>query len=408
MHFLYGIWFLVLCTVVMAGYLIIPCLLLPVIQRIVALFNGSSSETKNLPFFWFAYRERRKLVLRTVLMIALFFFSIYGQQRLTWMGEDNANYTAKEYFVAGQPLSGVRWVLCEFINPENPVLVPLNSLQRMIYNRGVQYLPEQDGERGVWDDLWFYYPYIRRMHKPYGTNDFEPSYGMRHLLDQMYASLTIMSTQPFADKQMEQEQAYLHLPRIVLYILWNNGHYADKSFGSRKPLSQQREYVQQIENLYQWIVEIRQKWIAAGLYHDIKIDHPKLEVTRQMLAIHLCGDLIYADIFTGDFSCDHPLIPEYLSARREFTDASAANYVWGQLHRQQPQTAEDLYSMTIDSYSVSFNKYILEQYCDYEVLGVERYYEKRDKKFSEKQRIPTLKRIFHQEIELIEEGNNGR
>jgi hypothetical protein len=409
MHFLFGLWFLLLCCVVTALYLLVPCLMLPLVQQVVAVFKPKQkSPDWPLSFIWLFQRRHRKSLYRVAACVVLFYVGIYTHQRLVWMGNDNANLVAKEYFVAGQPLAGVRQVLCEFLNPESPVLVPLNSLQKMIYQRGIRYLPEDDGERGVWADLWFYYPYIRRMHKPYGTNDFEPAYAMRELLDGIYDALRLMATGPMADQQMEREKALWHMPRLALYFLLYKGHYEDKRFGSGKGFYNRKENVDKIAHLYQWIVELRQRWQMAGIYPEITKNSPKVEVTRQMLAIHLSGDLLYASIFTDEFSCRHPVIPEYLEALREFVDPHHPNYVWGKLYAQQPQTAEDLYGMTIDSYSVSFNKYILEHYCNLEVPGEERFYNDVDKGFAKKQRLPRLKSLFHEELDLLEEKYHGQ
>lgn len=402
MHVILGYIFVSLSILLLLAYLVLPCLLLPLFQRIVAFFR-QKGYAECWSFLWFLLPQKRKAAIGVALMMALFIFSIYGYQRFIWMGKDNANYTAKEYFVAGQPLCGVRWVLCTYLNPENPFVVPLNALQQLIYKQGVKYLPEDDGERGVWDDLWFLYPYTRRMHRPYGTNSYKPSYGMRRLLDQMYDAITVMATHPIADQQMEREKALINFPELVFYFHVHKGFYEDKRFGSAKPLLQRKERVEQIRELYHWIVELRSKWIAAGLYDKIKREQPDVEALRQMLAINLSGDLLYASIFTGDFTCRHPLIPDYPEGRREFTDPKAANYVWDRLHRRQSSLAEDFYVMTIDSYDASFHRYVLENYCGLEVSGEERYYGKIDKKFSKKDRIPALKSMFHEELKLIEE-----
>lgn len=184
-------------------YVLIPCLFIPVIQRCIAFFKKDKRTEEWLwPYLWFLLPEKRKAAGIVVAMITLFFASVYIHQRIIWTGEDNANLNAKEYFVAGQPLNGIRQILCKYIHPENPTLLPLNLLQQLIYNQGVRYLPEDDGERGVWDDLWFYRYYIDGMKKPYGTNSYKPSHDMRRLLDRMYQSITIIATQPMADRQM--------------------------------------------------------------------------------------------------------------------------------------------------------------------------------------------------------------
>ena len=156
------------------------------------------------------------------------------------------------------------------------------------------------------------------------------------------------------------------------------------------------------------MTELRQRWIDAGIYHDIKTNTPKVELTRQLVMIHFSSDLLYAALYRGEFSCRHPLIPVYIEARRDFTDPTGADYVWGRLHAREPQQAKLLYGMAIDAYSVSFFKYALGEYCSLDVPGEERFYRSRDKAFSKKLLVPGLKSIFHKEIKLIEEGIDER
>lgn len=400
MHFLYGLWFLFLCALLTCAYLLVPCLLLPLFQRIVAFFK-QKGYADCWPFLWFLLPEKRKTLITIMLLSPLFYYGGYIHERLTWMERDNANLVAKEYFVSGQPVYGLRLFLSNYIHPEHLLLAPFNRLQRMVYSKGTEYLPKDDGEIGVWEDIWFHYPYIKRMHRTYGADVFHPSPNMRHLLDRIYASIKIMATRPFADRKMERIYALRNLTRAAFYYSLNKGFYADKKVGSRRPLLQLDTQIRKTEQLYRWMVELREKWIAAGLYDEIKRDTPKIEVIRQLLLIHFGGDLLYASIYKGDFSCLHPLVPDYLAARQDFTDSKSPDYVWGRLHARQKQQAELLYGMAIDTESVSFNKYILERYCRLKVPGEERYYGKIDKAFSRKMLIPGLKRYFHEEIKLI-------
>ncbi len=153
------------------------------------------------------------------------------------------NAQAKEYFVAGQPLLGLCLILTGPLNPDNPVLQPLHGLQRLIYQQGIKHLPDDDGEIGVWTDLWFHSPYMRRMHDPYGSDKFHPSPTMRHLLDQIYESIEIMATRPFADARVERDLALKHLSGAAFYFSLNKGFYEDSRVGSRRPLLQRADFV---------------------------------------------------------------------------------------------------------------------------------------------------------------------
>jgi len=408
LHIFAGLFYLLLSMLLVCGYLLIPCLLLPILQRLVVLVKRDErTDDYPWPMLWFLTPAKRGTFVAVLGMIVLFMGGIYGYQRLTWMGSDNAHYQAKEYYVAGQPLAALRQGVCEVLNPDHLLLVPMNALQRLIYGQGTAYLPKNDGEIGVWEDMWFHYPYVKRMHNPYGTSHRRASLPMRQLLDDIYASVEIMATHPFADKEMERVHALRNMPRAVLYYSLNNGYYADEKIGSYWPLLHDAEFVRKKKNLNRWMVELRQRWIDAGLYRQIKAATPKIELTRQLLVIHFSSDLLTASLYPKEFTCQHPLIAEFLEARRDFTDPKADDYVWGRLHKQQPKQAEMLYSMAIDAESVSFTKYMLNHYCALEVSGEERFYGRPNPAFAKALLVSTLKSGFHTEIELLEEGFNG-
>ncbi len=408
LHIFAGLFYLLLSMLLVCGYYLCLYLLLPLGQRLLARVKRIMNKqvVQPWPLLWFVTPEKRRRFVVGLGLIVLLMGGFYLHQRLTWLGDNNANYAAKEYYIAGQPLALVRIGLCEIFNPENRLLMPLNALQRSIYARGTALLPENDGEHAAWKDMWFHYPYIRRMHNPYGTSHRRASLPMRQLLDDIYATIEIVATHPFADGQIEQE-ASKKLPRAAFYYSLNCGYYADKKIGSYWPLLHDVAFVRKKKNLNHWLVELRQRWIAADNYDEIKRSNPKIELTRQLLVIHFSSDLLTASLYPKEFTCHHPRIADFLQARRDFTDPKADDYVWGTLYKQDPKQAELLYTMAIDAESVSFSKYMLNHYCAIEVPGEERFYADIDKKWAKKQLVPALKSGFHNEIDLLEEGFDG-
>jgi len=268
--------------------------------------------------------------------------------------------------------------------------------------QGTRYLPENDGEIGVWTDLWFNYPYIQKMRMPYGTSDKKPSYRMRKLLDRIWISMKQMSTGPFEDKQVEKELYFLNFPRTAFYYYITKGYYHDRLIGSTADLLQEKVYVNRNKQLYLWLSTLRDRWKKYKVYTDIKQNKPKIEVMRQQVAINLVGEIIRSSIYQGKYSCTNPYIPRYIEARREFTDSDNPNYVWGKLHQKQKQQAELIYGLGIDSISSSFLKYIIEKYCKLEVPGEEQYFGW-DRDYRIAGLTDKIKRIFKKELEILEE-----
>lgn len=405
-HFFAGLFYLILSILCLGFYLLVPCLLLPIIQRGVALFKRDKrSEQWPWPLFWFVLPERRRALMGGMGMISLFFGSVYLHQRLVWMGSDNANFKAKEYFVAGQPLAGLRLMLATYLNPDNLILQPLHGLQHLIYIRGIKQLPEKDGEIGVWADLWFNYPYIRKMWEPYGTDKRAPSHQMRNLLDTIWFAMEAMSTRPFADKKMEQKNYQLNFPRSAFYYTIKAGYYHDRYIGASVHLLKDLTFVERSRLLYEWTTALRERWIEQGRYESIKKEHPKVEALRQVVVLDTLENLIQSTIYSGEFSCDNPEIPLYIEARRDFADENARNHVLKQLRQKEKRQADDLYVMGVGSVAPAFLKYLLKQYCDMEVVG-DRSFGYKNKEADQREVMSQIKRLFRHEIKILEEGKH--
>lgn len=383
-----------------------------------AYFLGGYCLLRSLPYLVQRVKKRgelffkvsfKKLLISCFTVAVIAFLPVYITSRMEWCGDDNAHLTAKQYFVVGQPLCGMRLILTKVLNPDNPILWPLNGLQHLIYWQGTRYLPENDGEIGVWNDLWFNYPFIHRSHKPYGTDDRKPSYRMRKLLDSIWFSMEQMSTKPFADKQMEEEQYFRNFPRMAFYYTVNDAYYHDHLIGSRNDLLQKVKFVNYTKLLSYWVISLRERWIKVGIYDKIKQKTPKIEVLRQQVLISSLGDLIEATIYPGNFRCSDPNISLYIEARREFTDSAATNYVWESYHRQEKRQAETLYGVAIDTVGSSFQKYIIEHYCGMDVPGEEKFfsYDAVLKDYLKKTRTSKIKSVFRDELKIIEETNHG-
>lgn len=399
MHFLISLGFLVFFMAVSFAYLAAGYGLLRGLRFLVLRMKG-----RNEPLW--GGTPRKKAVFGLAVVVA-FYLSLYASMYVKWCGSDNAHLKAKQYFAVGQTLAGLRLTVTKVLNPDNPVLLPLNTLQRLIYLQGSRYLPENDGEIGVWNDLWFNYPYIQRMAVPYGTSDTEPSYRMRNLLDSIWFSMEQMSTKSFVDKQMEREQYFQNFPRMAFYYFINKGYYNDRLIGSNRDLLQDPMYLYRLKKFYPWLDELRNRWIKNNIYKKIKQSKPKIETLRQSVSIGVLGKLIESSIYPKNFSCENVYIHLYIEARREFSDPNSINYVFGRYHRQEKEQAELIYQGTIDSITSSFKKYIIEHYCKIEVPGEEAFFEKLDKEYYRNTREATVRYVFRNEIKIIEEGHHA-
>jgi len=399
MHLLLGVFFLTLSMVLVFLYLAAMSMLLVGLRWLWQRVRKTQ-----LPFV-LSRGHIKKIIYSCLAATLIFHISIYVSNRVHWCGEDNANLQAKEYFVAGQPLAGLRLVLTTFLNPDNPVLQPLHGLQQVIYTQGIKSLPEHDGEIGVWTDSWFNYPYIRRMWVPYKTSKTEPSYRMRKLLDRIWFAMETMSTRPFADKQMEYEMYQLNFPRSAFYYIIKNGYYADRFIGSSFELLKEPDYVRRSRSLYEWSALLRERWIEREYYVTIKKKYPKIEALRQVVELDRLAYLIRSSIYSGTFSCANPDIPLYVAARHEFVDENAEDHVLKRLRRREKRQADDLYAIGVEGTTPAFLKYLLKQYCSVEVLG-NRSFGYKNEEADKREVVSQVKRLFRNEIKMLEEGRH--
>lgn len=397
-HFWGGLFFLILSLLVVAIWLAVLLLVIPCLLHLWQTLRKKQGRTLSCA-------KVKKIALTAFGAALILHVVIYVTNRIEWCGEDNANFKAKEYFVAGQPLAGLRLVLTRFLNPENPLLLPLNTTQWLMYKQGVRYLPESDGEIGVWTDLWFNYPYIGVMHVPYGTSKTEPSLKMRKLLDRIWFSMETMSTKSFADLKMERKNYFLNFPRSAFYYTLKSAYYHNRFIGAAPDLLQDPKHIARDKALADWTLQLRQRWIAAGIYEKIKKNYPKIEAMRQVVAIRQLGKVIEASIYPGRFSCLDPHIPLYVEARREFVDEKDPNHVLKQLRRKQKRHVEDLYAIGVGGVSTGFHKYILKKYCEIDVLGRMRFGYKNEE--AEQRRIKDqVEYTFRKELKILEEGRH--
>ncbi len=413
MHFAHSLFYLFLIMLLTAGYVAVAsgavCGLWVLLRR---LFSGHKSQKRAMegqdsqtpspeperrsPGF---YKAASVFILGVFLVYHVAF---YVQQRMEWMGNDNAHPTAKEYFVAGQVLYGFRAVLTRFLHPENPLLAPLNGLQQKIYAQGVQLLPEEDGERYVWEQLWFLYPYTRTLRETKDGDRRKYSPDMVKLLDRCWECLEGMAIQPFADRQMEREQYYRNYPGLAFYYNLKRPQYLKTINGALWIIAQDPVRIERTEHLIGWLEKLKQKWQADLEMVDTLRKHPPIAVARQEA---LMGSLIYAIetvILEKSFGCNHPYIKLYIKTRNDFVGSRERPSPL--MRMRNAKQREYHYDAQINWVGARFYKRTLPLYCGYEVAGEESN-TKFDKFIGWDEKI---NRLFKKEIQLIKEAGYGK
>ncbi len=320
-------------------------------------------------FSEFARYYQGKRFRNLILFCLVCMFTMYVTQLHKWTGKDNANLEAKQYWAAGQVLNGFRLALTTFIHPEIPVMLPADLLQKWIYKNGSRYLPENDGEIGVWQNSWFYYHYSRRDRWPLFVMSHKPSPRMLQLLDKWWFCLQTMATKPFNDGQMVEERYYRDYPLLAFFYGQGEGFYSGKNLASARRLAQIEEHVQRSRLLAEWLWLLGEKWQNSDNMPQFVAKHPKLQALRQLVLLDELMDIIHGEIYARDFACDNQSVQRYLLMRKEFAEPQHEPPAYSRMKSRKQ--ARFLYDGAINYVYARSTKYVLKHYCGYEVGGKE-------------------------------------
>ena len=314
---------------------------------------------------FFSQYYRGKAAKKIALGIIVVCLTVYAVQRGKWMGKDNANLEAKEYWVAGQVLNGFRMVLTTAINPDVPIMVPLNWVQQKIYDEGVSFIPPKDGEIGVWNNAWFLYPYSRMNREPLmGRYKL-----MTAFLDKAWFSLKAMATRPYADHQMEVEHYYRDFVALAVTYDLDRGWYSGSLFGSANRMAQMPKHVQRARDLSRWLLDLRKKWAASPKTKSFIDKHPKLLAMQQYVLSFELMYVIDGEIFAREFKCNDQAVQLYVKNRKEFVDSETGLAAYKRM--KSKSQAKLLYKWMVNDYSSRSTKYVLKHFCGIMVAGKE-------------------------------------
>jgi len=369
MHFLMGILWLAAAIVMIAVYVAAAYFVFMWVRWLVAtLWSSRSEETaRERVQLWKAGDRRR--IRSAIVIAAVASMTVYINQRITWMGEDNANLEAKEYWVAGQVLNGFRQALTTVIHPDLFVMLPANALQWAIYYQGSKQLPANDGEIGVWQNVWFHSHYSKKGRRQLGLNSGESSDKMRRLLDQWWFCLETMATKNFADRQMEEEHYLRDYPSLAFSYERCKGFYSHKKIGSAQRLAMIPEHVERARQLSTWLWELPSKWQASPKAREFNAAHPKVVALLQADLLLELKSLIQGEIHERKFGCDNESVQRYVAARNEFVEP--ANGLPAYKRMKEKDQGGRLYNIVIDGPGARSTKYVINHYCRIEVAGKE-------------------------------------
>jgi hypothetical protein len=355
-----------------------------------------------------------RIVIRIFLIVLALTAALYVHERQTWMGEKAAHLGAKEYFVTGQVLSFYRKVLTGVLKPDNPVMAPLNGLQRLIYDRGVRLLPRDDAEASLWYQMWFMYPYSRRDYIPYSRHaDGDGNYPQRLWLDTIWPHLEKLSIQEFADPHMTAEYlknypgfAFYYALKQTFYFMRDEGRMLGPEHNALLYLMSNPEYVRRNRLMQHAMVRYHDLYAAVHMHEHFGKKHPKIEVLSIGARQIYNEFMIRYTIVQGSFSCDMKYLSDWVTYQNLFTGENRD----GVLYTLKEPELQNMHSAFIDSPQAYFYKYVAQELCSHRVYAM------MSKEFqiwggkggwSEEIEYATVKRWYEKELRLIKENLKG-
>ena len=401
-HFCFGLFFIIISILVLSAYCIALFALALLTGWLWKTFRYSRCSPHWRQYIeWPFKRSHLRPVFFVMVAITAFHLFMYVSERHKWIGKDNAHHAAKEYFAAGQPLYGVRLMLSRLFHPENRLFASLHALQQYIYDRGIQYLPENDAEKAIWLNSWFLYPYTYSMQDPKGTDHRKLSPPMIALLDKIWYCLEAQATLPMADREMASALYLKTYPVLANYYTMSKGYYNGVFDSSIRPFSRNEQHAQRSRLLVAWLEQLKQKWEVDPEMQSFLRQHPAPSALRNWVLISELMGLIQGDIWRGEFGCDTYHVQLYIQTRNRFIENKEY------LRTTSSQNSTFFYEQVVNRMRSRATKYILQHYCNAVING------KEDNSFwynkSKRMGVPPeslaekrSKSLYDQEIEILE------
>ena len=265
---------------------------------------------------------KKKYIL--LLLLAIFIggnISFYFQERAKWIYNGQPYPKAKEYYVLGNMVFFYRKMLNIFVEVDNPIMSPLNTLQESIHNKGIKYLPENDAEIAVWRYKFFLYFYTRKNYLPdkHLSNSKEISKKRVKVLDDMYWAIETLATKKIADEEINRMK-YKVFPLIVSYYALSHAYYfgSEPSYSLMKALMQSEIHMQRVEKIIDWLVIFKDEWSNdLTLYKEIEKKHPEAVTSHYLALISFIETVLDKEINNKTITCSNPYIGLYARSRKE-------------------------------------------------------------------------------------------
>lgn len=312
LHFLVNLFFLFLIFLLIVGYLFVGLFSVRyMFQVFVGLKRFSFSKATFSLFRPLRFFTRKRVLILLGLCLQLT-VGLYLFERFRWFSEQTVYRQAREYMVTAMVLRDFRVMGARVKVPEHWIWKPLVWLQEEVMSRGMVYIPETDGERGIWEYYGTLAPYISRMHRPYSQDVYS-------LINSSRQVLRDLATKPMADQELVDKDRYLLFSLSIFYYQYIfNGQYTvvpspDSYHKGYYKDPQEYHYLQQ---LVDWSVLLEKEWSNHPQVGEYMQSHPRMELSHIVGVCRLLHEILEYKIQNILFSCDDRYLDLYYHYRR--------------------------------------------------------------------------------------------
>lgn len=305
----------------------------------------------------------------------------------TYYNENMRHPEAKALYVVGNIANIYSKALSVYVGaPDMWYLSPLHTpflwIKEKMFALGDPYIDYNGAERALWKYDWFYHPYVVKFYQDRGLfQQHEKRYEFlranetfRAMLEDLWKTMEIMSTQPFEDKNRYYDFLMV-MPTIgTYYFLYNVRLLPEDEFekpniyGNTNPLIVKRH-----ARLQEMMEEVYRNWNDPVFIKERLYKAPQVEVTYKALMLMLIEQRISDLIYARTFSCTHPMIQEYTELRQEFF--SNKNGPLRILIQQgKEKRAKEFIDGAKDNIAAEYARQLLWEYCGIDLPGVSRLY----------------------------------
>lgn len=218
----------------------------------------------------FDFRKNIKKILLSVVVIFILINTwLYSVEYKRYVSQAPANLkeARKDYVSAIMfHIYYVFFVNTVRIDFQNPILYPIKAPRDYFYHKGLSKLPQKEGERALWFNLFEVMPYNFSTKGKYGS--MAKHYGVdfaKEFVDRLYKNIKILSLYEISDKRTKDIyeksfEAYINM--ISLYIHefhLNKDGYLFTDYNIKKVATDYKQYKNFVK-IYKWNAKIAKRY----------------------------------------------------------------------------------------------------------------------------------------------------